>query len=147
MYFYKDRFVIGGRNSDNTQAVIGVSYEHTLSNWTWYSKDTNVGGSFDNIAFDNGVIVAVDNLDSVVCTAKNFTREGEVESIVWVEENPLGIDFTKGDSVTFLKSVLGILFVKTSSCGSIIPFDIEMTFTSISEALNYIFNSGLKLTT
>ena len=145
--FYKDRFVIGGRNSDNTQAVIGVSYEHTLSNWTWYSKDTNVSGSFDNVVFDNGVIVAVDNLDSVVCTAKNFTREGEVESIVWIEENPLGIDFTKGDSVTFLKSVLGRLFVKTSSGGSIIPFDIEMTFTSISEALNYIFNSGLKLTT
>lgn len=145
--FYKGRFVIGGRNSDNTKAVIGVSYEHTLSNWTWYSKDTNVGGSFDNIAFDNGVIVAVDNLDSVVCTAKNFTREGEVESIVWVEENPLGIDFTKGDSVTFLKSVLGRLFVKTSSGGSIIPFDVEMSFTSISEALNYIFNSGLKLTT
>ena len=145
--FYKGRFVIGGINSDNTKAVIGVSYEHTLSNWTWYSKDTNVGGSFDNIAFDNGVIVAVDNLDSVVCTAKNFTREGEVESIVWVEENPLGIDFTKGDSVTFLKSVLGRLFVKTSSGGSIIPFDVEMSFTSISEALNYIFNSGLKLTT
>lgn len=145
--FYKGRFVIGGRNSDNTKAVIGVSYEHTLSNWTWYSKDTNVGGSFDNIAFDNGVIVAVDNLDSVVCTAKNFTREGEVESIVWIEENPLGIDFTKGDSVTFLKSVLGRLFVKTSSGGSIIPFDVEMSFTSISEALNYIFNSGLKLTT
>lgn len=145
--FYKDRFVIGGRNSDNTQAVIGVSYEHNISNWTWYMKDTDVSGSFDNVVFDNGVIVAVDNLDSVVCTAKNFTRKGEVESVVWVEENPLGIDFTKGDSVTFLKSVLGRLFVKTSSGGSIIPFDIEMTFTSISEALNYIFNSGLKLTT